>query len=436
MAEDAQTPEPLPDGSLLLSKLNAEGVPQLFRFWPDSGRLKSFPLRLTGGFLQLRLFPDGKEAVALASLIGSADQAIHLYAVNPESGNVRRIPTGLREDMIRAIATTPDNNSVLAAIKSEDLTRVLKIPRNGGTPSHMLLSSTGEIHFIDIANDGSIYTDVQGIRRAIAQFPAEGGASLRIGTLSDGAFDSMLPLADGRVVVEQNLAGRSRLVALEAGKDPVAIITTNEETAVPVTAINGGEIAFLIGSEPRRTIAVASLKTGRVVRRIVFDKGPMNSLAASPDGKIIYCSAAGSIWRIPESGQPQKICAGQSVAADPDGKSLIIKILQAPKARLLRVPLDGSASQEITLSGPFHLTFDPVSSAEIFHDGKMLVPLASLDDWFFVPGIIDLASGRMSRITTDQMGDYHAICWMPNGKVAALANEFTSTIWKFTPNSQ
>jgi eukaryotic-like serine/threonine-protein kinase len=435
VVEDAQTPEPLPDGSLLVAKLNAEGTQQLFRFWPDSGRLKSFPLRLTGNsFLQLRLFPDGKEAVTLGRLIGSADQAIHLYAVNPDSGNVRRIENDLREDMIRAIATTPDNASVLAAITSEDLTRVVRIPRNGGAPSHLLLTFTEVPLFLDIANDGIIYADVQDLRRAIAQFPAEGGASLRIATLSNGPLGSIIPLADGRVVAEQNLAGRSRLVALEAGKDPVAIITTNEETAAPVTTIGENEIAFLVGRPPRRTIGVASLKTGRVMRRIAFDKGIINSLTASPDGKTIYCSAAGSIWRIPESGEPQKICAGQSVAADPDGKSLIVKILEAPKARLLRVPLDGSSAHEIVLNGPFHLTFDPVSSAEISHDGRMLVPMASLDDWFFVPGIIDLATGRMSRITTDQMGDYHSICWMPNGKVAALANELRSTIWKFTPN--
>ena len=437
VVEDAQTPQPLPDGSLLLTKLNAEGTLQLFRFWPDSGRLKAFPLRLTGpGFSQLRLFLDGKEAVVLGRLIGSADQAIHLYAVNPDSGNVRRIATDLSEDMISAIATTPDNASVLAVIRSQDLTRVVRVPRNGGASSFLSLTFTERVGFMDVANDGNLYTDAQDYPRAIMQFPAEGGTSVRIGTITGGGFDSMLPVADGRVLVEQNLASRSRLVALEAGKDPAVIITTNEETGVPVTAVSENEIAFLIGAAPRATIAVASLKSGRVTRRIVFDKGEINSLAASPDGKTIYCSAAGWIWGISESGQLQKICAGQSVAADPDGKSLIVKILQAPKARLLRVPLDGSAPHEITLNGPFHLTFDPVSSAEISHDGRMLAPLASLDDWFFVPGIIDLATGRMSRITTDQTGDYHAMSWMPNGKAAALANEFRSTIWKFTPKSR
>lgn len=42
--EDAVQPEPLPDGSLLLLRLNADRALQLFRFWPESGRLQPFPL--------------------------------------------------------------------------------------------------------------------------------------------------------------------------------------------------------------------------------------------------------------------------------------------------------------------------------------------------------------------------------------------------------
>ena len=37
--ENAFSPEPLPDGSLLVVKLNAEGRYQLHRFWPGTGRI-------------------------------------------------------------------------------------------------------------------------------------------------------------------------------------------------------------------------------------------------------------------------------------------------------------------------------------------------------------------------------------------------------------
>ena len=45
--ENAGTPQPLPDGSLLVTRLNAKRQTQLFRFWPDTGRLQDLPV-LTG----------------------------------------------------------------------------------------------------------------------------------------------------------------------------------------------------------------------------------------------------------------------------------------------------------------------------------------------------------------------------------------------------
>src|SRR5262249_17808690 len=62
--DDASTPETLPDGSLLVSRLNPKGQPQLHRFWPETGKLESYPVLMTGSDWQtLWAFRDGKEAV-------------------------------------------------------------------------------------------------------------------------------------------------------------------------------------------------------------------------------------------------------------------------------------------------------------------------------------------------------------------------------------
>jgi hypothetical protein len=214
------------------------------------------------------------------------------------------------------------------------------------------------------------------------------------------------------------------------------LVNTSEETTAPVTSAGPNQVAFLIGAEPRRTIALASVANGRITRRIPFDRGVISSLASSPDGKTIYCAAGGAVWSIPPGGEPRKICAGESVAADPGGQSLIVKVIEAPQTRLLRVPLDGSPPREIPLTGPFHLTFDALASAAVGRDGRMVAPLASLDSWFFVPGIVDLKTGAMTRISVDHLGDYHSAVWTSDGQIVAAANELRSSIWRFRPKGR
>jgi hypothetical protein len=279
---------------------------------------------------------------------------------------------------------------------------------------------------------GTVFADVADLRTSAVKFPPAGGGRIRIVAAGNARLSTIIPLADGRIVVDQIAAGRHRLAALEPGKDPVPLIITNEETAGPATGLGAHDVAFLIGGEPWRTIAVASPLNRRVTRRIPFDKGPITSLAGSPDGRTIYCAAGGSIWAIPPVGEPRKICAGESAAADPDGLSLLVQVREAPKTRLVRVPLAGGVPQELPLNGPFHLTFESVNSGGISRDGRLLVPLTSLDSWFFVPGMIDLISGPMNRIAVDHFGDYHALAWMPDGEVAAVVTELHASIWKFS----
>jgi hypothetical protein len=85
------------------------------------------------------------------------------------------------------------------------------------------------------------------------------------------------------------------------------------------------------------------------------------------------------------------------------------------------------------LNGPFHLTFDTLSSAGIAPGGRMVTPLASLDSWFFVSGLIDLESGKMTKIPLDYLGDVHSAVWTADGKIMVAANEVRSSLWRFRP---
>ena len=72
--ENAGPAEALPDGSLLVVKLNAQRQPQLHRYWPDSGRLQELPLLMPGKFnatFGFRPTADGKQIVALGRSSGT-----------------------------------------------------------------------------------------------------------------------------------------------------------------------------------------------------------------------------------------------------------------------------------------------------------------------------------------------------------------------------
>jgi hypothetical protein len=217
----------------------------------------------------------------------------------------------------------------------------------------------------------------------------------------------------------------------EAGKDPVSLVNTAEETAAPVAAMGPSEVAFLIGPEPRRTIAVAAVASGRITRRIHFDKGAIKSLVSAPDGKTLYCVAGGMVWAIPRSGEPTKIRAGDAVSIDPGGLALLVQEIQAPASRLVRMSLNGTAEQEIPREGSL-APAGRINAGSMGKDGRILSPLEG-SAWLWVPGLIDSVTGRSTPIPVDYITDFHSIAWAPDGRVVAVGLDLRATMWRFQP---
>ena len=434
--ENAAWPEALPDGSFLVKRRNAQRQSQIFRFWPETGRLQGFPVSSSSWFGSIRAFPDGREAVVVGTRIGESQASgKHVYILDLGSNTVRRLPTGLPdESKLDFVAVNPDGKSVLLTSSSGDLHRIVAVPRNGRSPARTLLTLTLPANAIDMASDGSLYLDQNDMFFNLQTFPVQGGHPQNIASLRYPEMMRNAVLPDGRAILPQAFGGRSRLVVVETGKEPVPFINTAEETSGPVTLAGKREIAFLIGPESKRMIALAMIANGRITRRIPFDKGRITSLASTPDGSVLYAVADGTIWSIPASGgEIKKFRAGDAIAVDPDGKYMMVEVSESPQTRLLRIPVSGGPEQEIPLSGPLHLAAPPVSSNAINKDGLLLAPLASTDSFFFLPGVVNLATGSMKRIPLDQFGDYQYIGWGPDGKVVALAAGFRATIWRFQP---
>jgi hypothetical protein len=441
--EDAGLPEALPDGSLLVARYNSERQFQLHQFWPDTGRMQPFPLELSVLFgSPLRAFPDGKEAVVVGTRIGPGrEDGPQVYLLDLASGHVRRLTTtSLGGAVNQVIATTRDGKSVLATVATGNTFRIAVIGRDGRMVNPNLLTLANSVYSIDPAADGSIYLDQVERPADVVRFSAQGGHAEKIATLpnyegtatSSVDEESFAVLPDGRAVLTQDIRGRKQLILIEAGKDPVPFLNTTEPTSSPVTAVGPNQIAFLIGPKPQRTIALAPVSTGRITRRIPFDKGDITSLASAADGKTLYCAAGGDVWSIHvESGEAKRIRAGDHVAVDPSGRYLLVQVTETPVIRLIRVPVDGGAEQEIPRGGPLRPA-NIIGPNAIGKNGLILTPLGSTTvNW--PAGLLDPSTGRFTPIPIDYKADYHVLNWTPDGKVLGLGLSIRSKLWKFQP---
>jgi hypothetical protein len=49
---------------------------------------------------------------------------------------------------------------------------------------------------------------------------------------------------------------------------------------------------------------------------------------------------------------------------------------------------------------------------------------------------MDLATGRMTPVSTDQLGDYYRPTWTPEGEAYAVVAAMSAAVWKFTPEGK
>jgi hypothetical protein len=112
----------------------------------------------------------------------------------------------------------------------------------------------------------------------------------------------------------------------------------------------------------------------------------------------------------------------------------VISVTESAKFRLFRVPVEGGPEQEIVTDGSIPLMGGPsLSPNALSADGRLLQPLESLDSWFNAPALLDTATGRITRIVSDDVSDYKSMAWLPDGRILALHVGLRSTLWKFQP---
>lgn len=433
---NAWYPEALADGSLLGFRLNAQRQYQIFRFWPEDGRSQEYRVQLGAQSTPLGRVQTAvrdKEAVIFGVPLGNYAEAPGFLAVDLASGTIRRLKAA---SAVRAWTVTRDGKSILAAVAAGALTRMVIIPMEGSVNERTLYTVTSDVWNLEAGPDGSVYVNMIDRPTDVVLLSLDGSPAERVGSFARVQRGELLAvLPDGRAVVPAGGSGHIRLMAVARGKDPVPLVNTAEETASPLAVVGTREIAFVIGPEPRQIIAIADVASGRVMRRLAPNKGAVVSIAASPDGKTVFFAASGRIWSIPAmGGEAKAIRPGDSVVVEPNGRDLIVRANESSRARLFRTTLDGSAEREIVLDGSNRLVpVWPLTPGAIHPDGRMLVSLLPTNSWFNPIGVLDLASGRITRTLADPQNDFHTMSWTADGKIMALKMALRAALWKFTP---
>ena len=89
----------------------------------------------------------------------------------------------------------------------------------------------------------------------------------------------------------------------------------------------------------------------------------------------------------------------------------------------------------IDVGGDFRLTPIPPAPGSAAPDGRLVLPIAVSDSWFYAPALFDPATGSVQRIPVSYVGDFFGLGWTPDGKIVAAGFPFQSAIWRFAPSN-
>jgi hypothetical protein len=93
------------------------------------------------------------------------------------------------------------------------------------------------------------------------------------------------------------------------------------------------------------------------------------------------------------------------------------------------VPVAGGTERAIPLDADTRLFH---ARGAIGEDGLMLVPVMSGDSWFKPLALLDLTSGKSTRIAGDGASDLVSAAWTRDGRIVAIRQGLDVRIWTFT----
>jgi hypothetical protein len=333
-----------------------------------------------------------------------------------------------------ALSGTPDGRSIVYCVADLGLSSVISVPSDGSGEMRPLFTLTNEAVNLDVAPDGSIYTDQVVTDTMVLRFPAAGAPAERLAQVQSGGILSLV-LPDGRPLVYTVAGLKRRLQILQKDGSLSPLIEGSEDAGPPASMAGDQRVAVLTDRKPLE-IAIVSIADGRIVGRVPVKAEAISSLASSPDAKTFYYSSAGFIWSMSATGgDSQKLTAGQSVSADPNGRDLLVTRLDSDTVRLFRVPVNGDAEKPIEFQGNARLASPLLGRSAVGPGGLIAARTSSADKYMYHASLIDPREGTIARIPVPLPfeGEMGLPVWTRDGKIVATANTYTMRIYRFRP---
>jgi serine/threonine protein kinase/Tol biopolymer transport system component len=433
--EDAQGPEALPDGSLLVVKRDANRNFQLHRLWIESGKLEPVGPAVVpeAPGWSARALSDGSAAIFWGRLAGGQDKARRVYRLDLSSGKAEPLSQDL--PLAPPLAIGSDGRSVLACLVTGDLYQTVSVSHDG-TTVRSLFPVTGRPWYLDAGTDGSLYVGTMDNPAELLSYAPGGGVPERIAATSGSLITSPVQLPDGSVLLPMQVLGRRRLLVAARGAEPRLLLDAAEQAMPPVALVGDKHLAFLAGTAGKPPlIAVASLADGRIVRRLEASSGAApQSLTASPDGRVLYYVENGTLYSIgADGGNPRKLRTASGVAVDlhTAPPSLVLQVAERDGLRLIRTDLNGNTELPLPFQSAFKLANLPLAAAAVAPDGRIAVTVTSADSWFRSPALVDPVTGAVERVPVAFDGDIFYPAWSRDGSLLGVGVSLRSSLWRF-----
>lgn len=425
--ENAASPLPLTDGSLLFGRINADRVWQLHRLL-SSGKVEPLPfvtLSLRNTFLSFQRQLDATHVAVVGRPLGESGTD-RLYSFDLASNKATQIGPDVDMEAAFDMAVDPTDGSVLLSLRENNIFRLKRFRTNGVGPGESVMTFVSQPD-VDVARDGSLFVALTDRPHEALQFDADGNNLQILATgLTFGDYD--IPIGP-TVLMTSRIGGRTRITTKAPGREPVNLVKTDEDTRAPFAPVGTDRVVVSIGE--KRDLAVVATATGVTINRFAVPPG-VTSVGASPDGKTIYFAAAGKVSRMPVTGgAAREIGSGDSFVVDPDSGDLIVKLDEVGTFRLVRLSPDGGQNTPVAMhSADLRMIPEGLAPGGIRH-GKLVLPVTTVDSWNWFPALLDLKTGALTRVPLKYDTDFHYLTWTADGRIVGAGLGMQAALWKF-----